>query len=562
MSVFSRFLEGSRSLVVTDTETTGTSAARNRIIEIGAIAIHPDGSRTSFSQLINPETAIPYRITRITGISTGQVMDKPRAADVLPAYLAFLGDGVFTAHNIGFDRAFIAAELVRAGLPELDHAGLCTLRLARRLLPGLRSKSLGNLAEFFKLDGQGRHRALRDAEVTVGVLERLLLIAEEEHGVTELGELMDLQHKTYASVRPLSPHLDAIRSHVLPYVPEEPGVYFMKDGRGKILYIGKAKVLASRVRSYFTAVEAHPGRIRNMVGKVRTVDWQTTETELNALILESRLIKEVDPPFNRALRRHVARPYLRLDRNEPFPRITAQVIVRDDGAEWFGPLRSRTEAASVLEMIERLFAVRNCSTADLAGGRRCLRGDIGRCTMPCENGDKEAYRAEMDAVEAFLRGDTDRVVDRLMADMAHAAAELDFEDAARLRDWLQLIDAGIAKMGAVARPLDAPDTFHWLLEEHPTGALVRGGLAHWCGGLPHPTGAGNLQHLFERLEQVLADEQMDRSATAPVEVDARRILEHWVHANRDTVLTVQRVEGEPVSAFRDRIMDVVLATAC
>lgn len=558
MSVFTRFLEGSRPLVVTDTETTGTSAAHNRIIEIGAIAVHPDGTRTTFSHLVNPETAVPYRITRITGLSTGHVANKPRAAEVLPDYMAFLGDGIFTAHNIGFDRAFLNAELVRAGLDELDHAELCSLRLARRLLPGLRSKSLGNLAAFFKLDGQGRHRALRDAEVTVAVLERLLLIAEQEHGIHHIAELLELQRKTYASVRPSSPHLNRIRTDVLPHVPEESGVYFMKDGQGKVLYVGKAKTLSSRVRSYFTAVEAHPGRIRNLVAKVRSVDWQTTETELNALILESRLIKEIDPPFNRALRRHVARPFLRIDWNEPFPRVTAQVIVRDDGAEWFGPLRSRAEAASVLELIERLFAVRNCSSADLAGGRRCLRGDIGRCTMPCENTDREAYIAEIRRVEAFLRGDSDWVEDRLMADMAHAAAELDFEEAARVRDWLAWIANGRMRMGAVVRPLDGPDTLYWLDGASVTCAVVRGGLVHWSGRMPPPVGAGNLQFTFERLETVLAECPDPRDPTSPVEADARRILEQWMHANRDELLVVQRQEGESVSAFVNRVMDAVV----
>lgn len=559
MSVFTRFLEGARPLVVTDTETTGTSAANNRIIEIGAIAIHPDGLRTTFSHLINPETAIPYRITRITGITTGHVANKPRAADVMPDYMTFLGDGIFTAHNIGFDRGFINAELSRLGLAELDNAGLCSLRLARRLLPGLRSKSLGNLAAFFKLNGEGRHRALRDAEVTVGVLERLLLIAEEEHGIRHIGELLELQRKTYASVRPSAPHLDRIRTDVLPVVPEEPGVYFMKDNHGKVLYVGKAKTLASRVRSYFTAVEAHPGRIRNMVAKVRTVDWETTETELNALILESRRIKEIDPPFNRALRRHVARPFLRIDWNEPFPRVTAQVIVRDDGAEWFGPLRSRAEAASVLELIERLFAVRNCSSADLAGGRRCLRGDIGRCTMPCENGDADAYVAEVRRVETFLRGDSDWVEDRLMADMAHAAAELDFEEAARVRDWLAWIANGRTRMGAVVRPMDGPDTLYWLDDGSAvTCAVVRGGLVHFCGRMPQPVGAGNLQYTFERLETVLADIPDDRDPTSPVEADARRIVEQWVHANRDDLLVVPRRDGESVSAFLDRVMDSIL----
>ncbi|NNF04692.1 MAG: GIY-YIG nuclease family protein, partial [Rhodothermales bacterium] len=301
MSVFDHITDADRPLVVTDTETTGTSAANNRIIEIGAIRLDPDGRQTAFEQLIDPGVSIPHRITRITGITSSMLVGRPSAADVLPEFLEFLGDGVLVAHNLRFDESFLNAELARANLTAMRNPALCSLKLARRLLPGLRSKSLASLAKFYRIPSHGRHRALRDVEITVEVLERLLRVADVDHGIRSLIGLLELQTRTYARVNPLSRHVDRIRNQVLPKLPDEPGVYRMVDGRGEVLYIGKAKSLSSRVRSYFTAVEAHPPRTRELIGRVRDVEWLTFDTELEALIEESRLIKVESPSFNRAL---------------------------------------------------------------------------------------------------------------------------------------------------------------------------------------------------------------------------------------------------------------------
>ncbi len=563
-SVFQEFLGTDDTIVVTDTETTGTSARAHRVIEIGAVRIAHDGSLTTFSELINPGTAIPSRITRITGISTGHVFGKPGAAAVLPRYRAFLDHGLFTAHNIAFDRGFLNAELERADMDLLPARGLCTLRLARRLLPGLRSKSLASLATFYRLEASGRHRALRDAEITTAVLERLLQHAFEDHGIRQLDELITLQTRNYASVRPLSTHVERIRRETLPLVPDEPGVYRMRDGRGKLLYIGKARALASRVRSYFNAVEAHPARIRKLIAAVRHIDWEVLPTELDALVVESRAIKQEDPPYNRAQTRYVERPWLRLDPGEAYPRITAQVLVRSDGARYFGPLKSRRQAASLIEIIERVFRLRNCSQKELDGGRRCLRGDMGRCLMPCERPDPEAYAAEHARVASFLEGDVDDVVAELEADMAHAAGALDFETAARMRDWIQLLDDLVVEGGAVAEPVDGLDRAVWLCregEDHATAALLRGGILAWTARLPVPVGAGNLEHIHASWERAVQAPLPEGDPTGREEVDARRVLEHWMFVYRDELAVVDRRAGEAPVMWAQRIMDAVTARA-
>ncbi|TDI71817.1 MAG: DNA polymerase III subunit epsilon, partial [Bacteroidetes bacterium] len=327
-----------RPLVITDTETTGLSPIRNRLIEIGATRIVDGEEPISFSQLIDPGESIPYRITRLTGITSSMVIGCPDASVVIRQFEKFLGDGILVAHNLSFDRGFLNAERERLGLGAMQNPGLCTVRLARRLLPGLRSKSLGSLAKFFRIEDYGRHRAFRDVEITLEVLKRLLSIAFREHSVESLDELLEMQTRTYARINPFSKHIVQIRRDILPDIPGCPGVYQMQDGRGHVLYVGKAKNLSKRVRSYFNAIEAHTPRIRQLVSKVRTVEWTRTATELEALLLEARMIRDLDPSFNRAQRKTIPRPFLRIAMGHKYPKITANVFPKDDGAEYYGPL--------------------------------------------------------------------------------------------------------------------------------------------------------------------------------------------------------------------------------
>ena len=140
----------------------------------------------------------------------------------------------------------------------------------------------------------------------------------------------------------------------------------MHDAQGEVIYIGKAKSLRSRVRSYFTAIESHASHTRKLVQTVRQLTWRETGSELGALLLESRLIKTQKPRFNRAQRRYRSRPFVRLEITDRFPRISAQTYLKDDGAEYFGPLGGRRQAEMVVELINRLFLLRECDDATFA----------------------------------------------------------------------------------------------------------------------------------------------------------------------------------------------------
>jgi len=558
MSALQDFLSSDDSVVVTDTETTGIQAHINRVIEVAGMRIDGSGQRHSFSELINPETTIPGRITRITGITTAMVFDKPTASDVIPSFTEFLGDGVFVAHNIGFDWSFLNSELDRLGLPPLENRGLCTLKLARRLLPGLRSKSLGSLAKFYRIPGEGRHRAAKDVEITTIVLERFCEMAADEHGVSEIGELIELQGRTYARVHPHSRHVVQIKRDRLPELPRSPGVYYMLDGRGKELYVGKAKDLSKRVVSYFNAIEAHPPRIRQLIAKVRDVRWEMHPTELHALIAESREIKRLDPSFNRAQKKYIPRPYLRLDTREPFPRLTVQVIMRNDGAEYYGPFRSRSQAHSLLELIEASFPVRNCSPSEFERERKCVRADIGRCGAPCVGEvDADQYAEVIASVKGFLRGDIGDVSMRLEESMLEAAESHQFEAAARFRDWIELLEKRLAQGGAVANEVAGPETIHFMRGseiELPTLVIMANGRIHLLAAPEEGTGGDHL------IRDTLRDLDLDEttgSGISPAEADARRVLDHWLHVHRDRIVTVERRADEPRPLYADRVTSMI-----
>ena len=550
------------TFVVVDTETTGTTAAKDRVIEIGAVKVRGGRVVETFSQLINPERSVPRRITRLTGISTAMLFDEPPAAEVLPAFLDFLGEGVLVAHNLPFDLRFLNAELARAGLAPLSNPTLCTLRLARRLLPGLRSKGLSSLIKFFKLDVKHRHRALGDAEATAEALIHFLNQLGYEHGLETLDEVLRFQRRRYADVGEGPAHLKKIREEILPRLPDAPGVYFMRDRGGAVLYIGKAKSLKNRVRSYFTGVEGHPPRTRELVNTVRDVDWTETGSELAALLLESKLIKEFQPRYNRAQRRYRNRPFLRLDTGHAAPRVTLSRYLFDDGAEYYGPLGGRRQAELVLEVVNELFLLRECDDDVYALGRRCLYHDLGRCLAPCA--DDVEYEAEVERVRAFLTGRDRAVLDVLEARMQEAAAALDFEQAAEYRDRLRRLERLLNRQQTVAAPVLDHNVVLVQPGQTPETAqlfLVRFGRLAQTLVVSNPPADGDRQRLADALARHFDAGQERPPRYLKQEVDEIRLLAHYLVTHRDEARSIRWTPAVPLDTLADDVLAAVADTA-
>lgn len=223
----------------------------------------------------------------------------------------------------------------------------------------------------------------------------------------------------------------------LAHLPDTPGVYLWKGGDGAVLYVGKAKRLRPRVRSYFGADHLESPKTRALVAQIADVETIVVPSETHALILEANLIKEHRPRFNVMLRDDKSYPYIKVTLQEPYPRVFVTRRLQSDGARYFGPYTDVAAMRRALDVVKRIFTVRSCryDMPREMPERACLDYHIGRCKAPCIGLQTQAdYRAMIDEVVAFLDGRTDEVVRRVRARMEAAADALDFERAAELRD--------------------------------------------------------------------------------------------------------------------------------
>jgi excinuclease ABC subunit C len=229
----------------------------------------------------------------------------------------------------------------------------------------------------------------------------------------------------------------------LPHLPESPGVYMWKGRDGTTLYIGKAKRLRSRVRSYFANDQLGSIKTRHLVSLVADVETIVVPSEAHALILEANLIKEYRPRFNIALRDDKSYPYIKVTIQEPFPRVYVTRRVEEDGASYFGPYTDVGAMRRALNVVKRIFTVRSCNYDMPAQmpDRPCLDYYIKRCKAPCILAQSQhEYRAMIDEVVLFLSGRPDEVVRRVKERMDLASEQLDFERAAELRDVLHHLE--------------------------------------------------------------------------------------------------------------------------
>ncbi len=228
-----------------------------------------------------------------------------------------------------------------------------------------------------------------------------------------------------------------ISSKVLSRLPTSPGVYLFKDTSGEILYIGKAKSLRSRIRSYFRREASHSIKTKELVRRVESLETIVVGSEAEALILEANLIKEHHPRFNIQLRDDKKYPYIKVTTMETFPRVFVTRDVRNDGSRYFGPFTSVGPLRQALEVIKRLYWVRSCRY-DLpreAPDRPCLDYHIGRCLAPCVGlQSQESYEGMIQEILRILDGETESLRDEVGERMKEASQELRFEEAARLRD--------------------------------------------------------------------------------------------------------------------------------
>lgn len=288
---------------VVDLETTGGQPPNDRITEI-AINVY-DGEQVveRFHSLVNPERPIPYMVTQITGITNEMVASAPRFYEVARQIVELTEGRIFVAHNVAFDYSFLKAAFFDLGYT-YQRKTLCTVRLSRRLLPGLPSYSLGKLCRSIGIQVLQRHRATGDANATTELLQVLLQKNRQE----VLAQALEQEIKTAL----LPPKIKKADVDALPYAP---GVYYFHNDQGDVLYVGKSLNIHKRVMSHFTVDFRRKGLLQLRM-QMASISYEKTGSELIALLLESDEIKRLMPPFNKAQRSRGQRIGIYLEKNK------------------------------------------------------------------------------------------------------------------------------------------------------------------------------------------------------------------------------------------------------
>jgi DNA polymerase-3 subunit epsilon len=275
---------------IVDIETTGGYASANGITEISIQVIDSEKLIEKFETLINPGQPIPRYIQAFTGIDDEMVANAPKFEEVAPTIHSLLQDKVFVAHNVNFDFSFIKEQLNQCGF-DLNCKKLCTVRLSRKIFPGLPSYSLGNLCRSLNIEIKRHHRAGPDTEATVKLFQTLLQNDKEQH------IHKSLQRTSKEQVLP--PNVPKEHFEQLPYTP---GVYYFHNEKGKIIYVGKAANIRYRVNSHFSNNSASRQK-QNFLRHTHSISYASCATELMASILESTEIKKLWPEFNYSQKR-------------------------------------------------------------------------------------------------------------------------------------------------------------------------------------------------------------------------------------------------------------------
>jgi excinuclease ABC subunit C len=266
----------------------------------------------------------------------------------------------------------------------------------------------------------------------------------------------------------------------LEHVPSAPGVYLFKDRQGKILYVGKARELKKRVRSYFQAGRPHDPKTRVLLSKVYAMETIVTHTEKEALILESNLIKRHRPRYNVVLKDDKRYPSLRLDMSQKVPNLNIVRKIKNDGALYFGPYASSSAVRQTLKFIFKTFKLRKCRNQTFNHRTRpCLNYQMGLCLGPCsQDVDPKVYQAVVDEVIAFLRGRTPSLIRQIKTQMKTAADHEEFEKAAMLRDKMFALEKTVEKQVSVISDFKDRDVVALAMKDDSTAIVllrVRGG---------------------------------------------------------------------------------------
>jgi len=516
--------------VCVDTETNGRPGDDCELTEVGAVLVGGGELHERFESLVRVERPLSRGIERFTGITQQMVDAAPPPEEVLPRLKEMVGSRILVAHSASFDTRVLAQAFERAGIEWVEPPILCTVAMARRFAPLARQRKLAPLAEALGIEVAGVHRALVDAETCARVF--CALFPKLCATAATLADAITMLSPRRGRRRKEGPRRKVPREERpdLSKLPDDPGVYIFRDLRGRPLYVGKSVSLRTRARSHFCAPAG-------WTEKAEVVDYKPTSSELGALVLENRLIKQWRPPGNKKLKRTDGYVYIRARLDISFPILEVAPEPAAGLAVNVGPVRGRDAASELVDQLNSLFALRHCGRALPRRDHPSAYGQMGRCLSPClRDLDPNAYRRRLDEALAPFTGQGDggeALVARIEEQMNEAAAAQRYERAAVL---LRRRDRLAALVGRMSGVLEAPHARSRLvLGRHPAKDrwdafwIIAGSVVDW-GPLPAP------DELAARTERALASRPRRQRPVAPEQVDEIRIVHTWIAANDPPLL--------------------------
>jgi DNA polymerase-3 subunit epsilon len=521
--------------LVVDTETNGLAGEACELTEVGAVLVGGGELHERYESLVGVRAPLGRGIQRFTGITQAMVDEAPAAELVLPDLIAQLDGRVLVGHNVSFDRRVLRQACERAGVEWPSPPSLCTVALARRFAPLARQRRLAALADALGVEVETTHRALADAETCARVFCALFpkLCMHAISIRDALNALRPLRPSRRRAGATDGGRGGARRARHTPRpdvagLPDDPGVYLFRNASGQVLYVGKSVALRTRARAHFA-----PSTERSAwTAQAEIVDFEATESELGALVLENQLVKRLAPPGNVRLKHQDRYVYLRCRLDIAYPVLEVAPAPAAGHAVSVGPLRGRAAAVELLEQLNSLFRLRHCGRGLKVRQWPSAYGQMGRCMSPCLGDlDPNAYRRRLDEALALFTGRGDggaALLAHLDREMRAAAADERYERAAWLRRRRARLEVLLERLGGVLRATHtAPCLIRAAHPNEPARAdlfwLVGGRVADWGP-------VAGVDDALERTARILrGGPDAGRTAHVPAaEVDEARIVWTWL----------------------------------